>query len=210
MSMFKRRSLSLALGLLAAAGSCCAGALSFTGTFDFDSDTFITTISTVGPQTEFFVSTLGYGGGTNTADQSIPAGGFAPALALFDPSGNLVDYDFTGGTAVGSGCSNGTNQYLGLCQDGTLDFSTAVTGTYTLVLTEWSNAPNDSTLGAYESDLLPAHTNLTTPPFQDFLGDQLNGNWALDVTADALPEPATASLVLIGLGAVAAWRKRRS
>jgi hypothetical protein len=209
MILLPRSVSKVCLVVLAAAGLCSA--TSFTGTFETDTDIFFATFVVPG-QAQIFVTSFGYGGGINGDLTVIDPGGFAPDLALYDPNGNLVVQDTTGGTAIGAGCSNGTNQdpTTHLCLDATLFFPTSIAGTYTVVITEQNvgNDPPPTFSGPGSYPQAPG-TDVTTPPFQDLLGNQRNGNFAFDFTEVSVPEPTTVVLTLLGIGALA-LRKRRS
>jgi len=65
---------------------------SFSGTFTDDTDVqffffYLSTTRTITAQTWSF------GGGTDAADQTVPAGGFFPYLSIFDSEGNLTPYE---------------------------------------------------------------------------------------------------------------------
>lgn len=206
-----RRS-ALGIVVLAVGGLCSASTITTTGTFTFDSDLQVVTFNVTVPE-EIIVTSFGYGGGLDGLGDLILPGGFAPDLGLFDPSGNLIAQDTTGGTAIGTGCSNNTNQdpTTHLCLDATIAFSTDVLGTYTVVLSE-QNIGNDppSLYTGPGSYSLPPGTDVTTPPFQDILGDQRNGNFAFDISTVSTPEPGTVLGVFLGICAIAGWKRRTS
>src|ERR1700722_538201 len=107
MAFFGRSVLGIAV--LAVGGLCSASTITTTGTFTFDSDLSVVTFNVTVPE-DIIVTSFGYGGGMDGLGDIILPGGLAPDLALFDPSGNLVAQDTTGGTAISTGCSNNTNK----------------------------------------------------------------------------------------------------
>jgi hypothetical protein len=186
-----------------------AGPVSFNGTFSFDSSVQLFYINAASPSSINILS-FGYGGGTNGASQVIPAGGFAPSLALYDNSGNLLAQDALGGTFNAGTCSNGRtpDPTVHLCLDPTLNYSTG-TGSYVLALSEQGNDGQNP-----QGFPLTPGTNATTPPFQDPFGNQRNGNWALDFTVTGtvsqVPEPAAGLMTLLGLPVLFLCRRRLS
>jgi hypothetical protein len=183
-----------------------AATIYFSGAFTADWDVQFVDL-TLNSDGVIDARTLSYGGWSSPF---VSAGGFAPALALYDRNtGALQQSDTTGGTAIGGGCSNGAtqDQSTGFCQDATISFN-AVAGNYVLALTVQPNSPP-----AFLSDpfsLLPGD-NFPGGPFAD-PGDptgltRRNGNWVLQVslngTADtAVPEPSTLLTGAFGLLAV--------
>jgi hypothetical protein len=125
--------------------------------------------------------------------------------------------DFLGGTAIGTGCSNGATQDPGthFCEDAFISFPLTA-GTYFLTLSEQGNdgpgflvSPPSIGVGEFP---LPPGSNFSPGPFNDpgaFPGTfTRSGQWALLVTVDGtvdqtggVPEPAT--LVLSSIGALA-------
>ena len=210
MAFFGRSVLGIAV--LAVGGLCSASTITTTGSFTFDSDLSVVTFNVTVPE-DIVVTSFGYGGGMDGLGDIILPGGLAPDLALFDPSGNLVAQDTTGGTAISTGCSNNTNQdpSTHLCLDATLNFSTDVLGVYTVVLSEQNvgNDPPALFTGAASYALSPG-TNVTTPPFQDLLGNQRTGNFAFDISTVSTPEPGTVLGVFLGICAIAGWKRRSS
>ncbi len=97
-----------------------ASTISFTGSIGTDDQ--LTYIEFVVSSTNVSIDTLGYGGGTNNAAESIPAGGFAPVLSLFDESGGstfstnnqLIDTTYP---APVLGCPGATDPTTGACLD---------------------------------------------------------------------------------------------
>lgn len=150
------------------------------------------------------IQSWGYGGtadapgGTNATGFVIPAGGFDPIIALFLGTG-------AGATIVPGGVNDDGNCPPGhaspFCFDSTLHFTSLGAGTYTLVLTAFSNFPIGPTFG-------DGYTNTGT-------FDGRTSKFAFDVVASNpvvtdTPEPATLGLIgggLVGIGLIS-FRKR--
>jgi hypothetical protein len=195
-------------------GLATASVISNTGTFLTDDQIFqfqftLSSTSTV------TIQSFGYGGGTNGAGTVIPQGGFATNVAVFFAGGtqDLIDQD-SGGSIPTCGPRN-INTTANQCFDGFLSLAPLAPGNYILTLTEQGNPANGATLG----DGFPetGAGNFTGGPFIDEFGNQMNGNWAVDVSADGLvvstvPEPATVftGLLLIPGVFFAARRRIRS
>ncbi|MDB6108989.1 MAG: sorting protein, partial [Pedosphaera sp.] len=80
-----------------------AGNFSFTGHFTQDDNVQWFTFTITNPMpanARATVRTWSYAGGTNAAGQIIPAGGFVPALAIFETTNffSAIVQDVTGGT----------------------------------------------------------------------------------------------------------------
>jgi hypothetical protein len=194
-------------------GLASASVISSTGTFVSDDQVFQLTF-TLSTASTVTIQSFGYGGGTNGAGMLIPRGGFATDVTVFfaDGSQNLIDQDMFGGDPI---CGpRSVNIDTGHCLDGYLTLPNRPAGSYILTLTEQGNPANGPTF----ADGFPQTGNFTPGPFIDqSFGNQMNGKWAVDVSAtglvvDTVPEPATALLTLLfipGL-AIAARRRRRS
>jgi hypothetical protein len=195
----------LGLALLLGTNLCYAGT-SFTGVFGADGDVQSFSLQ-ISSDSTVSVLSLGYGG---WVAPSVPSGGFATSLALYDAFGNQLAHDFVGGTAIGSSCSNGATQdpTTGFCEDATLSFF-ALAGSYTLTLSEQGNDGPDPLNSGFP--LAPGTINaggpFVDPGYPGIL--QRTGSWALDVTINGTaseltgtPEPATWLLMMAGLGAV--------
>ncbi len=160
------------------------------------------------------VRSWSYGGGSNAAGQAIAGGGFAPVLALFDADGWLLQLAHGSGNENVCSVLGSTAPASGFCWDAA--FSTPLAaGRYTLVLSQDGNEPPANWLsGSYAKAGVPDYTG------QDFLsqadrrfiqvdGTPRTGAWALDITASAVPEPAGALLMLLGLAGFAGQRLGR-
>jgi hypothetical protein len=195
---------------LSLSSAAIASNFSYSGTFTFDSDLEQIPFTLTGPAL-VSVITYGYGGGTNSANQTFVAGGFAPSLALYLVSNSsLQAQDALGGSVLAGGgsCSNGTQEDLSvtLCLDATLNFN-AIAGGYLLILSEQGVNDGQDPM----SYPLSPGTDVTTPPFFDPFGNQRDGQWALDfeiTPASSVPEPATFALALGGIAGIALIQRR--
>ncbi len=207
------------------AAALCVGAaaqastvLSFEGTFSSDDDIQYFTVD-LGANSSLTVETFGYAGGTNGNGMVIPAGGFDPALALFDPSGNLIEVNDDAPCGIVN-----ADPVTGECFDAFISQPDLTTpGIYTIALTESPNLAQDN-LGQPDTFPYPPGTgNFTcalyggaspTSPFCDITGDQRDGDWALDISgsnlisATAVPEPALFLPLLAGIAVLAALRRK--
>lgn len=106
------------------------------------------------------VRTLSYAGGTNSAGELIPAGGFDPILTVFDAQGSLVAYDDDGASEIDPSTGSSYDALL------SLDLTE---GSYQVVLTEFANFYDEQ-----------------TGTFSGNEGDQIAGGdrtpfWAVDI-----------------------------
>jgi MYXO-CTERM domain-containing protein len=219
--------ISILLGL-GWAGIAAAGTVSYTGTLSSPEDTFQTTIALSGSQT-VTLQTFGFGGGTNGAGATIPAGGFDPLVAVFAGTGDSATFvDATADTLTNfsPGCGPAglvtIGSSTGNCGDIFMS-ENLLPGQYTVLLSDAEYIPNavfdDGTLGEGFTDLTGGSL-----PFQTCV-DQNNCNtdtqaYALDIDVlsgaptgpPAVPEPVTpvlAGLGLIGLALAGRLRARR-
>lgn len=197
--------LLLSLGL----GSAQADSRSYTGEFLTDDELFITSF-TLASDDVFSAFSHSFAGGANAADHSIAAGGFAPVLALFEDQLGLVQ--LVRGSSNVCSASSTPDPLSGFCWDVQLSMSLTA-GHYTLVLSQDGNEP----LGPLFSD---GYSQAGVPDYtgqlylgqsgQHFVmvdGSQRSGAFALDIQAAAIPEPASAALLSLGL--LALLRRRR-
>ena len=218
------------LGLLAiTACGLSAGSISITGTLDSPESVFEQTFTLNAPDTVTF-QTWGFGGGTNAAEQVIPAGGFDPLIALFagsgptativtDGSGNpLADADNLGNppwSYVGN-CPPAGTVAIGVNSDCGDDYMQVglLAGTYTLLLTEANYVPN----AVYDNGTLAeGFTDFTGGVFQTCDTDSScitpNGNYAVDIVPATptnltiSPEPSALFLFSVGLTALASFKR---
>jgi hypothetical protein len=209
--------------VLAAAGISSAATISFTGSFNYDSDVQLFVVSTAG--LSFDVRTFGYGGGTNSAGTIIPEGGFAPSIAVYDSTGAFIAADTIGGTYTDPVCSNGTNPYsvTSACADINTTFSIPplqVTGTYFVLLSQQGNdAPQTSISDPFplppNTDFFPG-VKFPDPVFFNIDGTVLQSGWAVDITlldngtvSTTIPEPGTVALSWLGLVGLGLWKYQK-
>jgi PEP-CTERM motif len=178
--------------------------LSSQGTFNADNDRPQFTFSLLTASTLTF-STSSYNGGFNAQGAFIAPGGFDPILTLFDAGGNFIR-EFVNPLGPGD----------------ILEMFTLDAGDYILVITQFDNFAPGNLADGFIHDSDPAFTSRfvisgtgASAPFVDVNGNQRNGNYAFDVTAQggppqAIPEPATLLLLTTGMiGAGIMARKRR-
>lgn len=166
-----------------------AADFSFTGNFARDNDRaeVAFTLDAAGDVT---IRSLGFSGGVNAAGTAIDAGGFDPILSLYDANGTLVvDNDDADATT--------SDPLLALALDA---------GTYRVFLTQYNNFGPLSLPGAFAFDGEPDFRG----GFVDFFGNQRTSAYAFDIlgVATAVPEIATAQLLLAGI-ALAGFAARR-
>lgn len=212
--------------LLGSAAAFGAG-FSFTGNFTQDNEIqlFQVTMAADGVLT---IQTFGYAGGLNQAGNNISAGGFAPALSVFDSTGTLIAADNLGGS-VPNCFGRGIDPTTGFCFDAIVYDSSnlplnLVAGLYTVVLTQQGN----TAVGNLSDGFLYDAANLNDPTFTgtnsgfpgqtfvDPFGSHLRTSaWAVDFVSDTLadvgqvPEPGALSLFLIGAASLAAFRRKQ-
>jgi len=212
--------------------------LSFTDSLASPTSTFETTFNVVGTG-DVTIQTFGFGGGTNAAGQTIPAGGFDSTVALFSGSGNSASIVMIGTNPAGSsdltslfspGCppagmvTIGTGSGSIVCGDSQLvvPSSSLSIGTYILTLSVAGYQPLAFNPGP------PTHTLLSdgfsapigTPMFQtcNVTSDQPTGicvtttsNFAVDISGPIAPVPEPGMFILVASGlAMLTARSRRA
>ncbi len=195
-----------------------ASPVSYTGTFGFDNDLrqFATLDITSAAGGTVSGQTFSHSGGVNAAGATIAAGGFIPALVLFDSTGNTLQTV----TAVSSTCGGPP-----FCFDIGFSFNLSM-GSYLLMLSQDGNLPSTGVLAdGYIYDADPTYTSMylspvfpaSVAPFVQFDGSQRDGHWALDIAitnnnpgGGGVPEPTSLALVAAALGASLAARRRRT
>ena len=185
--------------LVVATSSLWAGGVSFTGVFESDDQVQLINLNLSSTQSVTF-ETLSYGGGTNSAGTTIPAGGFDPRLTWFHADGTEIGRD-NGGHCLY------TNSYLGACNDAYFNGILSA-GSYVLALTEDGNDPNGDLIDGFsEAGNGDFTASGACTEFCDSLsGAQLTGNWAVDILTSqesATPKPGTVALTLIGFSLLA-------
>ena len=188
-----RRSLAVLACVIAGTFPVYADIFSFSGTFSQDDDVQLFTIVLNSDKT-LTVQSFGYGGGTSNAG-SVPAGGFATELSLYDASGlqEIEAQDTTGGTAPSACGPRNIDSVTNFCFDAYIT-GPLLAGTYILALTEQGNdGPSFFPDGFPQA----GNGNFAGGFLDPFDSEQRTNAWALDITgADsaeipaAVPEPA--------------------
>lgn len=206
---------ALGLGVLAASLASAAN-FSFQGTLTRDDEVQLFTFS-VGSTSAVTLRTWSYAGGVNAAGTTIARGGFDPILALFNSSGVLIDQNDDGGAAVPADSVTGENF-------DTFLQSSLSPGTYTVSVMQYDNFANGPNLSDGFGDTgNPTFTSAfgcSNGRFCDVDASNRTGAWAFDILGvdtasvppppiSGVPEPATVSMMIAGLGLVALFGKRR-
>lgn len=144
--------------------------------------------------------TTSYGGGTNLDGSTTAAGGLQPNLTLYTSGGQYV-----ASQAVSSPIAS-QDSMTGLTLDSYLTKTDLAPGSYLLVLTDWLNQQSPTS-----TNLADGFANLNGSTFTDEMLNARNGNYTLNVSSEAVPEPGTIALVapvlLLALGLI---RRSRS
>jgi len=211
---------------------------SLQGTFLTDTDVQLFQFTVTGTTSVVTIQSWSYGGGTDANGDTISAGGFAPALSVFQGAyTDPTSIDLNAALFCGPGAN--FNSATGNCSDVYYPTSNAfpggywAPGTYTVALTEQGNQANGPTLGDgfaqtgpgnFTCQLTPAGNQNPPPgspapfPLEGAFCDQSpgfedTGYWQLDITGAATvsaiaPEPNTLFLVLPCVLALALRRGR--
>jgi hypothetical protein len=215
---FAARTALIALFLSGGLFAGLAGAsntASFQGNLAADHDKVIFNINLTAPAGgTISVQSLSYFGGTNAAGGVVTGGGFAPVLVLFDSAGWEAFRASANVPCAGPG----------FCWDAGLSSGATATGSYTLVLSQDGNLPNGNLPNGYtQDDSANAHytaqygctPNDPNALFIQIDCEQRSSLWALDLavvggTVAAVPEPAGTAMLVVGLAALALWRRRQA
>ena len=241
------QSLLMAYVMSAMAADALAGSYSFTGGYGgsgaFTEDAEYRFFKFVADGTSTVtLETVSYGGGNLVDGTPVTAGGFDPLLTLLEPSGLVISViplnagdTFSKPLVAGAGWDDkDPGVLLDSYYQGVLD-----AGTYWLALTQAFNLVDGTHNNYYSVDSgFTQDGNYTgtlngcvpnSDPFCNFLGENKNGDWALNITgvlsaqAEAtfnppappplptqptVPEPSTLALFAIGLGALRLGRCR--
>lgn len=147
--------------------------------------------------------TFGFGGGISATGSVVVVGGFEPYLSLFDSTGEFVTSTYNG-----INCPAGAASVGGNCYDVKLDAGLLTTGSYSLVLSAYSNMSLAENLGS--GLLIDGLTGLGN------LGVNENLKYGLDLNIltpiAATPEPSAAVLLLCSaiLMGWKLWARRRA
>jgi len=192
-------------------GAAQAATQSFQGQFGLDDELFSTSFW-LGKDDQLSVQTFSFAGGKTGLGDLVPAGGFAPVLALFTAGGELLQ--LARGSAGACGDPSSPDPASGFCWDA--QFSMALpAGHYTLVLSQDGNEPLSSLLSdGYSQTGIPDYTGLAYlgQPGQHFVqvdASQRSGHWAFDMQAASVPEPASALLWLLGATGLLVRRRQQ-
>ena len=167
------------------------------GTFTNDNDKASVTFTIKTAQMIDFVS-LGFAGGISATAHPVKAGGFDTILSIYDSAGNLVVDNDDGASApidavTGRGADAAITQLL-------------AAGTYTVYLTQYANFGPLQLVNGFAFDGVPDFAG----GFVDISGAQRTGHWAFDIRNIApVPEAATSTLLLAGMGLLGVAARRR-
>ncbi|MCE4555513.1 DVUA0089 family protein [Pelomonas cellulosilytica] len=183
----------LALLMLACSLAASAGSATYSGRFTQDDELFMLDL------------TLPDEGSLSVVTDSFAAGGFAPALWLYDGWGNMIQSDIGPmHTCPGAGS---------FCWDAAFHVDLTA-GHYRLLLSQSGNGPAGTRLSdGFGMTGTPDFTgqwflNETGKRFINPDGTQRTGDWRFTLEAAAVPEPASVLLMLAGGVALLAWRRR--
>jgi hypothetical protein len=210
------------LGLLSLSLPAFAATFNFSGVFSQD-DNLLQFQFTIAGNASIVLQSFSYAG--NGTD--IPAGGFAPVLALFGPlpSGDPPSLGYDAGGASPSCGPRLIDPGTHLCYDAYLTPGVLTAGTYLVTLTENDNTPagTDYASGFVEQgngNFTGANFGPGSGSFYDPFGNQRTANYAFSISGvdtaislSSTPEPSGLISLLAGLTLLAAAgikRKQRT
>ena len=208
----KRRPSLCLIALAISPASIVAATLSFEGSFTHDDDIQQIVFMMASPG-DVTLRTWSFAGGTNVLGHTIPAGGFAPILALFDAAGNFMTED---SSASISDCGpRAADPVSTFCWDAYLHLGLSA-GSYIVALTQDDNFPNGPTLSdgfkrAGEGDFTGPNFLGAPGAFILVDGSQRSAFWAVDlvIVNDATQVPEPAGFQAVGLCALLLLALRR-
>lgn len=159
-----------------------AASFSFTGNLASDSDHQLFTF-TVSQETDIAIRTLGFAGGTNSAGQTISAGGFDPMIALFAMDGTFI--------ATNDDC---TSDPANDCDDFLVDYDEDW-GDFAMFdsLLDWELDAGTYivALALYGQDLqqMPSLGDIIWTGYNNFNGR--SSAWALDISGEFVSDATT-------------------
>ena len=180
-----------------------AKAATISGSLLTDDQVFQYNFKTTSSQIYTFYTTS-YGGGANLDGTSASAGGFVPTLTLFHKNGNVIGP---------SGTSGAVDPTTGLNDDAYLSEALSA-GSYVLALTEFPNAAignlSDGFLFAHQGDFTGGLCGGSGSFLETDIAPcaQRTGNYTLNISTAATPEPASWLLVLPATGLFVAFGRR--
>ncbi|MBU2993524.1 DVUA0089 family protein [Octadecabacter sp. 1_MG-2023] len=203
------------------ASAAHAATFSFSGEFVNDNDVVIFEFQ-VGALSDINLRSFSYGGGTQADGNVVAAGGFDPILTLFNSTGGLINSQ--------DDSSNTTpDPITGNTYDVNLDVFALAAGTYSVAVSQYDNFNAGGNLsdgffydGAGNENFTAGIASCSNAIFCDVSDTNRTGAFAFDIsgvddaiivvdpTPNVVPLPAGMPLMLAGIGAFAALRRRKN
>jgi hypothetical protein len=202
---------SLAASLVCTS-SAIAGSFSFSGNFSHDDNRLQIWFLVSGTST-VTLQTRSYAG---DGSLSIPSGGFAPVLSLFDSFGKVTGNFDSGGVAPNDCAPRNIDPTTNYCLDAYLR-DVLTPGSYLLDLTEYDNIPvgpnlSDGFLEQGQGDFTGRNVLGMPGAFIDPGGNQRTSSYFVTVdgvaSASTVPEPSTALCCALAL-VLCFWKARK-